>query len=46
LLSDVVGLIFLGNFFYQTPFGRRCLSWGAAELEKQMEEQVCPDGVD
>lgn len=46
LLSDVVGLIFLGNFFHQTSFGRRWLAWGVPQLEKEMEEQVYQDGVD
>jgi len=46
LLSDIVGLIFLGNFFRETSFGKKWLEWGVAQLQEQMEEQVCPDGVD
>ena len=46
LLSNVVGLIFLGNFFHQTSFGKKWLAWGVHQLEKEMEEQVCRDGVD
>ena len=46
LLSDIVGLSFLGNFFHQTNFGRRWLRWSVANLQEAMEEQVYPDGVD
>jgi uncharacterized heparinase superfamily protein len=46
LLSDVVGLTFLGNFFRHTNFGKRWLKRGVASLQEQMEEQVYPDGVD
>jgi uncharacterized heparinase superfamily protein len=46
LLSNVVGLIFLGNFFHQRSFGRKWLAWGVHQLEKEMEEQVYQDGVD
>jgi len=46
LLSDIVGLIFLGNFFRETSFSKKWLEWGVAQLQEEMEEQVCPDGVD
>jgi uncharacterized heparinase superfamily protein len=46
LLSNIVGLIFLGNFFRETSFGKKWLEWGVAQLQEEMEEQVYPDGVD
>jgi uncharacterized heparinase superfamily protein len=46
LLSDIVGLTFLGNFFHQTSFGKLWLRRGVASLQEAMEEQVYPDGVD
>jgi uncharacterized heparinase superfamily protein len=46
LLSDIVGLTFLGHFFHQTSFGKRWLRQGVASLQEEMEEQVYPDGVD
>ena len=45
-LSDIVGLLFLGMFFQETPFGKRWLGVGSAELEKEMLRQVDADGVD
>lgn len=45
-LSDVVGLIALGVFFRNTEFGRHWLSWGTVNLEREMQMQVCADGVD
>jgi len=45
-LSDIVGLIYLGIFFQDTPFGRKWLSWGVKNLEAEMRFQVEPDGVD
>ncbi|MBI3577958.1 MAG: alginate lyase family protein [Ignavibacteriales bacterium] len=44
-LSDIVGLIFLGIFFRQTPFGKRWIAYGAKALEKEMNRQVYSDGV-
>ncbi|MGB2869705.1 MAG: alginate lyase family protein, partial [Bacteroidota bacterium] len=46
LLSDIVGLVFLGIFFRQATFGRKWLDSGVTSLHREMEEQVCPDGVD
>ncbi len=45
-LSDIVGLIFLGVFFQDTPFGAKWLQWGIERLEEEMQSQVDPDGVD
>ena len=45
-LSDIVGLIVLGVFFRSTRFGKSWISWGVRNLEKEMETQVCADGVD
>ena len=46
LLAGIVGLTFLGNFFHQTSFGRQWLRQGASGIQRAMEEQVYPDGVD
>jgi uncharacterized heparinase superfamily protein len=45
-LSDVVGLVVLGIFFRDTGFGEKWLSWGTVNLEREMQTQVCTDGVD
>lgn len=45
-LSDIVGLLFLGIFFKQTPFGRKWLMWAVRNLESEMQNQILPDGVD
>ncbi len=45
-LSDVVGLVYLGVLFKKTRAGGRWLSFAAAELEKEMDHQIYPDGVD
>ncbi|HEB12255.1 MAG TPA: alginate lyase family protein, partial [Actinobacteria bacterium] len=45
-LSDIVGLVYLGIMFKKTKAGRRWLSFAAAELEREMDHQVFPDGVD
>ena len=44
-LSNVVGLLFLGMFFSDTPKGREWLRWSRQQLETQMVEQVYDDGV-
>ena len=44
-LSNVVGLLFLGMFFSDTPKGRDWLRWSRQQLETQMAEQVYDDGV-
>jgi uncharacterized heparinase superfamily protein len=45
-LSNVVGLICIGNFFGKTQEGKEWLEFGVAEMLKEMEIQVHPDGVD
>ena len=45
LLSDVVGLLFIGIFFRSAPFGRQWTSSSVDALQEEMETQVYPDGV-
>ena len=45
LLSDVVGLLFLGIFFRSAQFGQQWTATGASALQEEMETQVYPDGV-
>ena len=45
LLSDVVGLLFLGIFFRSASFGRQWKTSSVDALQEEMETQVYPDGV-
>ena len=45
-LTNIVGLLFLGLLFRDTPLGRRWFRWSARELQREMERQVTADGVD
>jgi uncharacterized heparinase superfamily protein len=45
LLSDVVGLLFLGIFFRPAPFGESWVRSSVDALQEEMETQVYPDGV-
>jgi uncharacterized heparinase superfamily protein len=45
-LSDVVGMIAIGTFFADTPFGAKWLTWARGAVEREMQRQVEPDGVD
>jgi hypothetical protein len=45
-LSDIVGMITLGTFFMDTPFGAKWLTWARGAVEREMQRQVHPDGVD
>jgi uncharacterized heparinase superfamily protein len=45
-LSDVVGLLPVAALFHAGREGRRWVEWAAAELEKELEHQVRPDGCD
>lgn len=44
-VSNGVGLVYLGALFRDDPDGARWLRAGAGILEREMEYQVCPDGV-
>ena len=45
-LSDLVGLVFLGEFLKGTKETDHWRKFGVAELEKEILNQVYPDGVD
>lgn len=45
-LSDLMGLIWLGAFFYNHSFGKRWFKFAKKELEKEIQIQVYDDGVD
>ena len=45
-LSDLMGLIWLGSFFYNHSFGKRWFHFAKKELEKEIQIQVYDDGVD
>jgi len=45
-LSDAVGLIFMGVLFRDTPDGARWLETGERILDREIEAQIYPDGVD
>ena len=45
LLSDIVGLLFLGIFFRSASFGQQWTTSSATALQEEMETQVSPDGV-
>ena len=45
LLSDVVGLLFIGIFFRSAPFGQQWTTSCVAALQEEIETQVYPDGV-
>ena len=45
LLSDVVGLLFIGIFFRSAPFGEQWTTFSVAALQEEMETQVYADGV-
>lgn len=45
-LANIVGLLFLGLLFRDTPVGRRWFRWSARTLQHEMEHQVTGDGVD
>jgi uncharacterized heparinase superfamily protein len=45
LLSDVVGLLFIGVFFRSASFGQEWTTLATGALQEEMETQVYPDGV-
>jgi heparinase II/III-like protein len=45
-LADVVGLLPVAALFSGSPEGRAWAEWAAAELSREMEHQVRPDGCD
>lgn len=45
LLSDIVGLLFIGTFFRSASFGQSWLTSSVSALQEEMETQVYPDGV-
>jgi uncharacterized heparinase superfamily protein len=45
LLSDIVGLLFLGIFFRSASFGQQWTTSSVAAMQEEMETQVYPDGV-
>jgi uncharacterized heparinase superfamily protein len=45
LLSDIVGLLFLGIFFRSASFGQEWTTSSVAALQEEMETQVYSDGV-
>lgn len=45
-LSDLMGLIWLGAFFYNHSFGKRWFHFAQKELEREIQIQVYDDGVD
>lgn len=45
-LSDLMGLIFIGAFFYKHWFGKRWFNFARKELEREILIQVYEDGVD
>jgi uncharacterized heparinase superfamily protein len=44
-LSNIVGLIVLGEVLRETPAGKEWLEFGKRELAREMEHQVFPDGA-
>lgn len=45
-LSDLMGLIWLGAFFFDYRFGKKWLNFAMGELEREIQVQVYEDGVD
>jgi hypothetical protein len=45
LLSDIVGLLFIGIFFRSASFGQEWTASSVDALQEEMETQVYPDGV-
>jgi uncharacterized heparinase superfamily protein len=45
-LSDLMGLMWLGAFFFEHSFGKRWFRFAQKELEKEIQIQVYNDGVD
>lgn len=45
-LSDLMGLIWLGAFFYNHSFGKKWFRFAQKELEREIQAQVFDDGVD
>ena len=45
LLADIVGILFMGVFFRQAPFGSAWTEWSSQALQEEMQTQVYPDGV-
>ncbi len=45
-ISDLVGLIYLGIFFYDTKAGKRWVKFTHQELEREILNQVYEDGTD
>lgn len=45
-LSDLMGLIWIGAFFYNHQFGKQWFKYAKKELEKEILIQVYEDGVD
>lgn len=46
LLSNLVGLFYLGILFYDTGTGKRWVEFARGELEKEIVNQVYEDGTD
>ncbi len=46
LLSNLVGLVYLGILFHDTKAGKRWVEFGRRELEKEIVNQVYEDGTD
>ena len=46
LISNLVGLMYIGILFLDTDQGKRWTNFAAGELEKAISEQVAADGVD
>lgn len=45
-LSDLMGLIWIGAFFFNHSFGKRWFNFAKKEIEREMLIQVYDDGVD
>ncbi len=46
LISNLVGLIYLGIFFHDTREGKRWVEFASGELQREIVEQVHRDGTD
>ncbi|MBA7653058.1 hypothetical protein ES703_60899 [subsurface metagenome] len=45
-LSDISGLLFIGELFYEFDVGKKWKNFAIKELKKEMQKQVYEDGVD
>ncbi|MHB8276130.1 MAG: alginate lyase family protein [Candidatus Humimicrobiaceae bacterium] len=45
-LSDIVGLLYIGLFFYDLKIGKKWVNFAIKELKKEMKSQVYDDGAD